>query len=336
MSHVENRTGSPIAVVTGATGFIGKRLCERLIEEGYAVRGLVTHHPDVDDLARLGVRIHRGMMRDKEVAAGIMEGADVVFHLAGIVGRVGRPDSLYWDVNVTATKELLRAATAAGVARFVFCSTADVHGDIKHPPADEDAPLAENDIYQVTKEHAERAVIASHGQGGLSTVVIRPAVVYGPRDLRRYPAFRKIAKGSYAIVGDGETLIHPIYIDDLVAGLLLAARSEKGAGKTYLLAGERALTHTAWATLIANEMGVPAEFVYRPLGPSLFLAWLVEKLFFIFRMEPPLFRRSIEFFTKNRAYDIGRAVADLGYAPAVTLEEGVRRTVEWYRERGLL
>ncbi|MBF0170998.1 MAG: NAD-dependent epimerase/dehydratase family protein [Nitrospinae bacterium] len=336
MSHTESSGRRPVAVVTGASGFVGKRLCEKLIDAGYEVRGLVAQETDASFLEGLGVALYRGRMRDADVVAAMMVGARVVFHLAGIVGRVGKLDAVYWDVNVTATKELLKAATAAGVARFVHCSTADVHGDIVTPPADEEAPLAGQDIYQVTKEHAERAVLASNGRGSLTTVVIRPSVVYGPRDLRRYPMFRAIAKQAYIIIGDGTTTIHPLYIDDLVDGLLLAAVSGKAAGRVYLLAGERVVTHTGLATMVAAELKVPPSFIYRPAGPARFLSMVVEKLFFLFGMEPPLFRRTIEFFTKNRAYDIRRAVTELGFAPKVTLEEGIHRTVAWYRERGLL
>ncbi len=336
MSETALSGSRPVAVVTGASGFVGKRLCEKLIEEGYEVRGLVAKETDASFLEERAVTIFRGRMRDSDVVAAMMAGGEVVFHLAGLVGRVGKVDAHYWDVNVTATKELLKAASAAGVSRFVYCSTADVHGDIKSPPANEDAPLAGEDIYQVTKEHAERAVLASNGKGGLATVVVRPSVIYGPRDLRRYAMFKAVAKGSHTIIGDGEKQLHPLYIDDLVEGLILAARSEKGAGRVYLLAGDRVVTHTEWGKMIAEALGVTPSFTYRPAGPARFLATLVEKLFFMFRMEPPLFRRSIEFYTKNRAYDTRRATDELGFNPKVTLAEGIGKTVAWYRERGLL
>jgi len=171
-------------VVTGASGFIGKRLCSALAQRGYRLRALT--HSDKDDefFKSLGAEVYIGDIRDEELTDRLMSGAAGVFHLAGIVGRVGVLDKEYWDVHVTGTKRLLKSATKQGVARFVQCSTAGVLGDIKNPPADENTAYATDDVYQITKSHGEKAAMASNGKKGMRVTVVRPTVVYGPEDMR--------------------------------------------------------------------------------------------------------------------------------------------------------
>ena len=325
-----------VTAVTGASGFPGKRLCAALKEKGYKIRALLNDGEDTGYFEALGAQTHTGDVRDAGVAARLVDGAERVFHLAGVTSAVGTPDSVYWDRHVTATRTLLKAASGAGVRRLVYYSTAGVTGDVKDPPSDESADYSSNDIYDITKAHGEKTALASNGKGGMETVVVRPTVLYGPGDMRRLAFFRKIVNGTFKMIGSGDTLVHPVYVDDAVEGMILACQSDKAAGKIYIIGGAEYLTLNEWVRIIAEAAGVDPPSARLPYYPVKAVSAVCEKLFTWFGLEPPLFRRKADFFIKNRAYKIDRAREDLGYSPKVGLEEGARRTIEWYRAEGLL
>lgn len=332
----DQKSSGPI-VITGAFGYVGKKLCTALVERGYKIRVLVKG--DQDDhlfFSSLKAEIFIGHARDKYIEERLLEGASGVFNLAGIFGRLGMLENEFWDANVTVTKRLLRAAAKTNVTRFVYCSTADVMGDVLHPPADEDTPTSVKDIYQLTKAHGELSSLSANGQKGMRSTVVRPTVVYGPGDMRRLDMFRDIVRGTYRLIGDGNNWVHPVYIDDLVEGMIQAYFSEKAAGRVYILGGEKYITLREWVDLIAREAGVQPPHLTIPCGPAKLFLVVCEKVFSFFRMGQPELRHRIDFCLKNRAYRIDRAVAELGYKPKVDLAEGTRRTLAWYGERGLI
>lgn len=331
------KDNGPVAV-TGAGGFLGLRLCAALAGRGYAVRALLHREGGeaAQRLAALGVEVMAGDVREEPVCDRVTRGVNGVFHLAGITGRVGKPDSDYWDANVTTTKRLLKAASANSVRRFVYCSTADVLGNVPNPPADEDTPTARSDIYQITKTYAEGYALSNNGKRGLEVTVIRPTVIYGPEDRRRLKLFRAAARGRLWVIGQGDRMIHPVFVDDVAEGLILAYQSPAAPGRVYHIGGERYLPIEEWLRLIAGTAGVTPSVRRIPAGPALALAWASEVIFTLFGLEPPLFRRNMAFYLKNRGYSLERARRELGYEPKVSLEDGARRTLAWYREHGML
>lgn len=138
------------------------------------------------------------------------------------------------------------------------------------------------------------------------------------------------------ILGRGDIFYHLTYIDDLVEGFRLCATVPEAAGRTYILAGEEVGTLRELVRLIAREVGVKPPWLRLPVWPFWLAAALCEAVCVPLRVEPPLYRRRVDFFTKSRAFDISRARAELGYAPRVTLREGVRRSLEWYQLKGWL
>ena len=168
----------------------------------------------------------------------------------------------------------------------------------------------------------------------IELTIARPSGIYGPGDRRLLKLFRGVVRRRFVTLGSGEIFYHLTYIDDLVAGFRLCGETPKAAGRTYILAGEEVTTLNEVTRLIAEEAGVPPPRLRLPVWPFWLAGAACEAVCAPLRFPPPLYRRRVDFFTKSRAFDIARAKNELGYAPAVGLREGIRRTLAWYREHG--
>jgi len=235
---------------------------------------------------------------------------------------------------VDATRHLIEAAAAAGVRRFVHCSTVGVHGDVADGPADEDAPMAPGDIYQRTKLEGEAAARATAARTGLALTVVRPGPIYGPADRRLLKLIGGVARRRFLLLGSGKPHFQMVYVDDLVEGLRLAAETPEAVGRTYILTGEEAPTLRELVQEIAAIARVPAPRVRLPVWPFWLAGALCEAVCVPFGVEPPIYRRRVKFFTNNRWFDISRARTELGFAPRMPLREGLRRTLDSYRTLG--
>ncbi len=170
-----------------------------------------------------------GSVTDAAAVERSMKGVEFVFHLAAAFRELNVPNSFYDEVNVEGTRIVLHAARRAGVRKFVYCSTCGVHGNVEHPPADEDAPIRPADYYQRTKYEAEPLVKREAGE--MEVVILRPAAIYGPGDPERFfMIFQRVAKGTFPMFGSGRTLYHPLYIDNLVDAFLLCMPPGVGRG----------------------------------------------------------------------------------------------------------
>ncbi len=326
----------PKVLVTGATGFAGSHLAKRLLSEGYEVRTLVRSSADASYLEDLGAEIFTGDMLDHESVRRAVSGVDTVYHIAAIFRKAGLPDSMYWAVNYEGTINLMKACLDEGVRRVVHCSTVGVLGHIENPPANEDFPYNPGDIYQRTKCAAEKEILALHKDHGLPVSIIRPAGIYGPSDTRWLKLFRMVAHRKFAMLGSGNTFIHLVYISDLVDAFILAAQSPNAVGRVYIAAGERYITLNNLVQTIARATSVTVPKVHIPVAPVHFLSGICEDVCKTIHVEPPIFRRRVDFFIKDRAFDITRARTEIGYSPRIDVDEGVSRTVAWYSEQGLL
>ena len=202
---------------------------------------------------------------------------------------------------------------------MVHCSTVGVHGDVEHPPANEDAPLRPGDVYQETKLEGERIARQASADTGVEVVVARPTGIYGPGDRRLLKLFRGVARRRFVILGSGQIYYHLTYIDDLVEGFRLCGEVPAAAGRTYILAGGEVTTLNELVARIAAAAGVKPIAWHLPVWPFWVAGALCEAICGPLRIEPPLYRRRVDFFTKSRAFDISRARAELGYAPQVGL-----------------
>ncbi len=328
------------ALVTGATGFIGRALSERLISEGVELRVLARDPRRLDGLsAGARVEVVEGDVTDPAAVDRAVAGAEIVFHVAGSFREADAPDERYRQVNVESVRHVIEAARRHGVRRVVHTSTIGIHGSIAAGvPATEDTPLRPEGVYEVTKAEGDSLALAEAAAGRPEVVVLRPAPVYGPGDYRLLKLFRLAARARPVLLGDGSALYHMVHIDDLVDAFLLAARVPEAAGHAFIVAGRERPTVNELVAAVARALGrtEPPRPFHLPATPVRALAGLVEDVCRPLRLNPPIYRRRVDFFLNNRLYDTSKAEGVLGFRPRVALEDGLRRTAEWYRAKGKL
>ncbi len=324
-------------LVTGGTGFTGKALVTRLVEEGHAVVALdYKEGLKTEELRALGANVIIGSVADREVVDRAVAGAEVVHHLAAAFRELNVPNSYYREINVGGTKTVLDAAVKHGVGKFIYCSTCGVHGNVERPPADETAPINAADYYQQTKYDAE-PIVNEYARRGLKVSIVRPAAIYGPGDPERFlMIFRRVAKGMFPMFGSGKTLYHPLYVENLVDAHLLLMEPGNGDGETYLIADEEYLSIEELVLAIAQVLDVDVKIPHYPIWPVVVAGHMVEKVCKPFRIAPPIFPRRVDWYRQNRAFDIGKAKRELNYQPRVGLIEGLTRTADWYKTEGYL
>ena len=323
-------------LVTGGTGFTGTALVQRLLKEGHSVVALdYKEGLHCDALRSHGAEVLIGSVTDAPAVERSMRGVEFVFHLAAAFRELNVPNSFYDEVNVEGTRIVLHAARRAGVRKFVYCSTCGVHGNVEHPPADEDAPIRPADYYQRTKYEAEPLVKREAGE--MEVVILRPAAIYGPGDPERFfMIFKRVAKGTFPMFGRGRTLYHPLYIDNLIDAFMLCMPKGAGDRREYLIADEHYYPIQEIVEEVGRALDVKVKIPHYPIMPVVAVGHVVEKLCKPLGITPPIFPRRVDWYRQNRAFDITRAKRELGYAPGIMLPEGLRRTGEWYRRMGYL
>jgi len=321
-------------LVTGATGFTGGHLARWLARSGDEVRALARDPSRAPDLATAGITVVTGDLKDAESLRRNMSGVEVVYNIAALYREAGLPASDYRAVNAAAVATIVRLAHELGVRRVVHCSTVGVHGDIEHPPANEDAPISPGDVYQETKVEGERLGREAAARYGVELVITRPTGIYGPGDRRLFKLFGGVARRRFVMLGSGRNFYHVTYIDDLCAGFRLCGTVPAAAGRTYILGGAETPTLADLVRLTAEVAGVAPPRLRVPIWPVWLAGAACEAIFTPLGLSPPLYRRRVDFFRKSRAFDISRAKRELGFAPAVGLRDGIGRTLGWYREHG--
>lgn len=333
------------AFLTGATGFVGGAIAQRLLDEGLEVHALVLPGSTRRQAADPRLIWHEGDITDPATLAGLFDEVDWIIHAAGMLGRAGVAEATYRQINAEGTARVLASAAAARAAgmtgsdlRVLHISSAGVLGPLRSDDldanVDETAPLAPSNPYERSKALAES--YAHHAiDDGLPVIIARPEFIYGPGDVHVLGLFRAIQRGIFFYVGDGRNTCHPTYIGDIVDGLLLSL-SRGEPGETYHIAGPRPLTFEELATTIAAELGVAPPRLHVPVPLAHAGAAALEAAGKLTGMDVPLSRTGVAFFSESRRSTFAKAQRELGYTPQVDLEEGVRRTVTWYREQGLL
>ncbi len=323
------------ALVTGAHGFIGSHLAERLLDEGWAVRALVSPWGKLDNLKAVlehpKFEITRANLTQRESLRGVCREVDVVFHAAAKVADWGAWKGFY-QTNVLGTEHLLREAERASVKRFVLVSSVAVHpytgfrdADTRVLPRDGTIKTSIN-AYARSKVLAEDIVV----KADLETVVVRPGLwPFGTRDPNFARVVQEVERGTLPLVNGGRAVLNTAYVENLVQGLFLAGTVPSAAGKTYLIADEGA---PSWRELfgeLADLLNAPKPRLNLPGSVVEPLGGAVETLYtkVAQQTEPPLTRYRARLMRQDVHFSIQNAKEELGYAPEVTWREGLKRTL---------
>lgn len=321
--------------VTGATGFLGRNLCPYLAGRGYQLRVLVRPTSDYRFLERLGAELAWGDLRDPRAVERAVEGCWAVIH-AGAKFRFWGDPTEFLSVNVEGTRNVLEAACHAGAERLIHISTVAVVG---RPPVGEEiteeTPCRPLDPYQESKLQAERLALRYHRERGLAVVVLRPGAMYGPWG---HYAFNRLffedpLRGRAFRVHSGRHITFPVYVEDVVWAIETAL--ERGRpGEVYNLCG-RCLTHREVGETIERVLGRPLRWIPAPAWAMVGLARIWTWLSRFTGREPhyPIGLYPYVFYDWRVSAE--KAQRELGFEPT-PFEEGVRRTLAWYREMGFL
>lgn len=323
-------------LVTGGSGFLGKRLVHSLITHNHHVRVLTRSAAAARQALPEDVELVEGDVADRMTCERAVSGTELIFHLAAAYQEPGLAWARYREVNVQGTYNLLAGAAAARVARFVHCSTVGVQGHISAPPAKESDPYNPGDRYQETKAEAEQLALAFNADHALEVTVARPTAIYGPGDMRLLKLFRLIQKRRFVTLGRGEVFYHMIYVDDLVRGMRMLADHPRAAGEVFTLGGGQYCTLNELTEAVAGVLHVPPPTLHLPAWPFQLLGSVLERVCIPLGIAPPLYRRRVDFFTKSRAFSVEKAKRVLGFEAAVPLEAGLRSTMCWYRRASYL
>lgn len=322
-------------LVTGATGFAGGHLAKAL-SRNHEVRVLVRSPENLQDDVRVSVEVMRGSVTDANAVDQAVAGCEQIYHLAAAYRESGARKHVYRDVHVTGTKHLLKAGVKHGISRFVHCSTMGVHGHVTQIPSDESSPFNPGDEYQRTKLEGEQLVWSFCREHDLPFSVVRPAGIYGPGDFRLLKLFRSVQNGSFPMLGTGKVNYHLVYIDDLVKGFMLCGSHENALNQAFFFGHRDFISLNDMTALIAKLLNVKPPKWRFPVWPVYAAAVVCEAACYPFKLNPPLFRRRVDFYTHNRSFTIAKAQKLLGYEPSLSLEQGFRNTIAWYRQEGLL
>jgi len=322
-------------LVTGATGFTGGALAQKLAAQGRHVVALVRKTSNVSALREIGATLVYGDISDREAVIRAAKDVDIIYHIAAVYRTAGHPDEYYEAVNIAGVQHVIDAALTHKVARTVHCSTIGVHGDIKHIPSNEESPFNPGDIYQRTKLAGEELFAAAMADG-LTGSIFRPGAIYGPGDMRLLKMFKQIKRGFFPLFGGGTNLYHLSYIDDLTDGIILCGEHPNAIGERFILCSNEYGTLKDLAAIIADKLDVRKPTFAPPIGPLMLAAKVCEMLCKPLGIDPPLHTRRVEFFVKSRAFDNSKARELIGYDPKISTAEGVHKTIVWYKANDFL
>jgi nucleoside-diphosphate-sugar epimerase len=324
-------------LVTGGGGFIGRHLVEAQLQKGREVRVLDVDTSSLSHLAGYSnLSVMEGDIRDRCLVEEAVDGVEWVFHLASVHLSVAATDAEYRSVNVEATKNLLMTALEKNVTRFIHCSSVGVYGKIEDSPTNEQAICSPESIYDITKLEGEEQVLRFYQNTGFPVVVVRPAWVYGPGCPRTLKLFRSIKRRKFFMVGSGKALRHGIYVKDMVEGFELCATTGNAVGQIFILADPQPVSVKELVEKIAEILGVVPPRRSVPIWMMNPVCFGLEVGFKSLGKEPPISRRTLNFFTANSSFDISKARRVLGFDPQVKMDEGLRLTHRWFEREATL
>ncbi len=321
-------------LVTGANGFIGSNLCRKLLDEGYQVNALVRKSSNLEFIKKMPLTLFYGDITRPETLKPALKKVEKVFHVAGLAADWGSY-SLFEKINFQGTKNIALEADAAGVKRFVYVSTVAFHGFGKQYIKENDPPAKKLIPYARTKLLAEQWLWDFAKSSSMEITAVRPGNVYGINDrtfLFKY--IDALLKGKFAEVNHGRSKTCPIYVENLVDIMMLVATEPRAVGNAYFATDGLDICWHEFNGLLAKELGVPLPARSVSYGLAMVAA---TSYYHVFRMlgirqEPFLTPYRINNGGKDYHFSIQKLKDHFGYSPKIGLEEGLKRTVESYRQ----
>jgi nucleoside-diphosphate-sugar epimerase len=326
-------------ILTGATGFIGRHLLERLLGEGHRCRCLVRTLPAGGIFDQPDVELFVGDLSRPATLEAIGIGMDAACHLAaaGHVSAVS-PEAFraVRETNVEGTANIARACALGGVKRFIHFSSTAAMGLIRAPMIDEAAAARPRTPYQKSKLEGETAALDAGRRSGMETIILRPCMVYGPGGRGEFLKFcRLVRKGLFPRIGRGENRTPLVHVRDVVEAALAALHLGR-SGEVYLVASETSPPLAEIFSSISESLSIRRRSRYVPFPVAYAGALLLESLAASVGRDPVVSRWNIVSAATGRIFDIGKARRELGYEPRVGLRDGIREAVDWYRKEGLI
>jgi dihydroflavonol-4-reductase len=329
-------SGQGKVLVTGATGFVGSHLVDRLVERGRAVRCLVRGTSNLKYLKHPQLEFAHGDLDGATDWDEALKDVDTIYHVAGVTFARRAKD--YFRVNHQGTEAILAGALKHRdrIKRFVQVSSlAAVGPGPDGRSVDEDTPPAPITPYGRSKLMGEEAVRAVAGL--LPTTIVRPPAVYGPRDYGIYEFFKSISRGLSPTIGRYDKQVSLVHAHDLADGIILAGESSDSTGRTYFISSEEVYSMRAVADRIAEILGRRARTIAIPRPVAFAVAVAAEAVAAVMRKPPVINRDKVTDLSQTCwGCSVERAKRELGYSQRVPLEAGLRATVEWYKREGWL
>jgi nucleoside-diphosphate-sugar epimerase len=316
-------------LITGGTGFLGGRCVEMLRRDGLAVRALGRDESVCRQLAEAGVEVVRADLRQRRAVVEACTGVDAVIHAGALSAPWGRQGDFY-AANVAGTAHVIAGCKRHCVGRLICVSSPSVTFDGSDQiEQDESAPYTRTwlSAYSHTKKIGEDLTRAAQ-RNGLATVILRPKAIFGPGDRALLPRLLHAARqGRLPQVGDGRNLVDLTYVDNVVHAIRLSLTAERAVGRTYLITNDEHVPLWDLIRDVLRRVGVAGELRPRPYRLVYAVAAVLELRARLFGGEPLLTRYTTAVLGRTQTYRIDAAQRDLGYAPLVSVAEGVERTL---------
>jgi dihydroflavonol-4-reductase len=322
-------------LVTGATGFTGSLLVKKLVNQGLEVVAIARESSNLEPFDGMPIQWLRGDVFDESLINQAVKGVNYIFHMVTPFREAKSPDIGYYNVHVLSTQLLAKAALKQpDFKRFVHVSTIGVHGHVENPPGDENCPIKPGDKYQETKWEGEVWIKEFANKEGLPVTVVRPAGIYGPGEKRLLKIYKWVANQWVPVIGNGNNLLHFIHVDDLTDFFLVTATHPQAVGEVFICGSPAAMKFSKMVSIIAEYYGVKAKFIKFPKAPMFALGDLFELICRPLGIEPPIYRRRLAFYTKDRSFNTSKMQNLLGFVPAHSDEDGLKELAQWYLDQG--
>lgn len=324
-------------LVTGGTGFIGSYFVPMLLENGHQVRLLVRNEEKARKQFGDSCEYFKGDVTDKASIKGCCNGIEVVFHLVAKSGNelpTKENLEIFRKINVRGTENII--SECVDIIKFVYVSSTAAMGLVRENPITENSKCEPYLPYQITKYEVEE-LIRRKCKNGFPGIIVRPTKVYGvnEREYNYLTLAKLVKKGMFFKIGNGHNYTSNIYVSDFAQALTKLVVGGV-IGETYIVTSNTSIDFIESGRIIADELGVKLRVIKVPSWFMRIASSVEERFFTIVGKNPIVTRRNIEMTLQDRIYDISKAKKDFGYEPKVSMTEGIRIVIRWYKKIGLI